>query len=105
MPAAQSAVLGAVAKNELGKASGTFNMLRFLGGTFGIAITVVMFARSGGYGSAQTFSNGFAPAISAAAVLSPLGAIAGLGLPSQRLTFSFTLEQELERRRAERRQR
>ena len=87
MPAAQSAVLGAVAKNELGKGVGHVQHAALPGGTFGIAITVVMFARSGGYGSAQTFSNGFAPAISAAAVLSLLGAIAGLGLPSQRQTL------------------
>jgi MFS family permease len=84
MPAAQSAVLGAVARTELGKASGTFNMLRFLGGTFGIAITVVVFTRSGGYGSAQAFTAGFSPAIGIAAVLSLLGAVAGLGLAGQR---------------------
>src|SRR5262249_50786811 len=34
MPAAQNAVLSAVAPAEIGKASGTFNMLRFLGGVF-----------------------------------------------------------------------
>lgn len=83
MPAAQSAVLSAVARNEVGKASGAFNMLRFLGGTFGIAITVVVFTRSGGYGSAHEFSAGFAPAIGAAAMLSLLGAGAGLGLASR----------------------
>jgi EmrB/QacA subfamily drug resistance transporter len=84
MPAAQNAVLGAVARTELGKASGTFNMLRFLGGTFGIAITVVVFTRSGGYSSAQAFTAGFSPAIGAAALLSLLGAAAGLGLAGQR---------------------
>ena len=84
MPAAQSSVLGAVARNELGKASGTFNMLRFLGGTFGIAINVVVFTGSGGYGSAVTFSDGFTPAIGASAVLSLLGAAAGLGLAGRR---------------------
>ena len=48
MPAAQNAVVSAVAKSEIGKASGTFNMLRFLGGVFGIAITVAAFAGTGG---------------------------------------------------------
>jgi MFS family permease len=86
MPAAQSAVLGAVAKSELGKASGTFNMLRFLGGTFGIAILVAIFAGAGSYASAQTFSNGFSAAIGISAVLSLVGAAAGLGLPSRRAT-------------------
>src|SRR5262249_10943726 len=37
MPAAQNAVLSAVAPPEIGKASGTFNMLRYLGAAFGIA--------------------------------------------------------------------
>ena len=40
MPAAQNAVLGAVAPAEIGKAAGTFNMLRYLGGAFGIALLV-----------------------------------------------------------------
>ena len=37
MPAAQNAVLSSVSPLELGKASGIFNMARFLGGTFGVA--------------------------------------------------------------------
>jgi EmrB/QacA subfamily drug resistance transporter len=84
MPAAQNAVLGAVAPNEIGKASGIFNMVRFLGGVFGIAILVVVFAGTGSFGSAQAFSNGFAPAIGVSAALSLVGAVAGLGLPGRR---------------------
>jgi EmrB/QacA subfamily drug resistance transporter len=80
MPAAQNAVLGAVAVNEIGKASGTFNMLRFLGGVFGIAILVAVFAVTGSVGSPQAFSDGFVRAIGVAAVLSLLAAIAGMGL-------------------------
>src|SRR5205814_8384020 len=53
MPAAQNAVLSSVAPAEIGKASGIFNMLRFLGGVFGIAILVVVFAGAGSFGSAQ----------------------------------------------------
>src|SRR2546422_7106597 len=33
-----SVVLGAVAPADIGKAAGTFNMLRYLGGAFGIAL-------------------------------------------------------------------
>ena len=62
MPAAQNAVLSAVAPAEIGKASGTFNMFRYLGGAFGIAILVAVFARTGGVDSPQAFSAGFAPA-------------------------------------------
>jgi len=86
MPAAQNAVMGAVAATEIGKASGIFNMLRFLGGVFGIAILVVVFARAGSFGSAQTFSDGFARAIGVSAALSIVGAVAGMGLPSRRET-------------------
>ena len=43
MPAAQNAVISAVAPAEIGKASGAFNMFRFLGGAFGIASIVAVF--------------------------------------------------------------
>jgi EmrB/QacA subfamily drug resistance transporter len=84
MPAAQNAVLSSVAVSEIGKASGTFNMLRFLGGVFGIAVLVAVFARAGGLGSPATFNAGFAAAISVSAALSLLGALAALGLPGRR---------------------
>jgi len=81
MPAAQNAVLSSVGPSEVGKASGTFNMLRYLGGAFGIAILVAGFAHGGNFGSAEAFSKGFAFALGIAATLSFVGAIAGLGLP------------------------
>jgi len=84
MPAAQNAVLSSVAQTEIGKASGTFNMLRFLGGVSGIAIAVAVFAGSGSFSSPQTFSAGFAPAIGIAAVLSLAGAVAGMWQPARR---------------------
>src|SRR5207247_1481442 len=78
MPGAQNAVLSSVTASEVGKASGTFNMLRYLGGVFGIAILVAVFAQAGNFGSAQAFSEGFALAIGIAAGLSLAGAAAGL---------------------------
>jgi EmrB/QacA subfamily drug resistance transporter len=84
MPAAQNAVLSSVAQTEIGKASGTFNTLRFLGGVSGIAIAVAVFAGNGNFGSPQAFSAGFAPAIGIAAVLSLLGAVAAVWLPAPR---------------------
>ena len=81
MPAAQNAVLSSVAPSEIGKASGTFNMLRYLGGVFGIAILVAVFAHTGNFHSDQAFSRGFSMAIGASAGLSTVAAIAGLWLP------------------------
>jgi EmrB/QacA subfamily drug resistance transporter len=77
MPAAQNAVLGSVTPAAIGKASGTFNTLRQLGGAMGIAILAAVFAGSGGYQSAAAFSHGFGPAIGVAAVMSLGGALAG----------------------------
>ena len=84
MPASQNVVVSAVARSEIGKASGTFNMLRFLGGVFGIAILVAAFAGTGSVASPEAFSAGFAAAIGVAAGLSLLGAVAGVWLPARR---------------------
>jgi EmrB/QacA subfamily drug resistance transporter len=84
IPAAQSAVMNAVAPSALGTASGTFNMLRQLGGVFGIAIAVAVFAHAGGYESPAAFSDGFGPALDVAAALSLAGAFAGAALPGRR---------------------
>jgi EmrB/QacA subfamily drug resistance transporter len=83
IPPAASSVVGAVAQEEVGKAAGANSMLRELGGVFGIAILVAVFAGGGSYASAQAFSDGFAPAIAVSAALSLMGAIAGMGLPGR----------------------
>jgi EmrB/QacA subfamily drug resistance transporter len=83
MPPSQNAVIGAVPRPAIGKASGTFNMLRQLGGTFGIAILAAVFASRGGFDSPQHFSDGFAPAMRVAALLSILGAVVGLAAPGK----------------------
>ena len=83
MPAAQNAILSSVAVTEMGKASGVFNMSRFLGGMFGIAALVAIFSATGGIESAARFSSGFAAAMMTAATLSLLGAFAGLCLPGR----------------------
>jgi EmrB/QacA subfamily drug resistance transporter len=84
MPAAQGAVLGAVAAAEIGKASGIFNTSRFLGGVFGVAILVAAFAAAGDLGSSAAFSAGFVPAIGVAAALSLAAALVALALPGRR---------------------
>jgi EmrB/QacA subfamily drug resistance transporter len=84
MPAAQNAVFGAVAASEVGQASGLFNMLRFLGGAFGVAILVAAFAATGSLASPADFGSGFTTAIFAAAGLSLAAAVAGLWQPRRR---------------------
>ena len=88
MPAAQNAIIGSVAVTEIGKASGVFNMARFLGGMFGIAAMVAVFSAQSGIGSATGFSVGFAPAMMVAATLSLLGAFAGFALPARQRAAS-----------------
>jgi EmrB/QacA subfamily drug resistance transporter len=83
MPAAQHAAVSHVTPMEMGKASGTFNMLRQLGGATGIAILVAVFAA---YGSYTSFVDGFAPAAGVAAALSLAGAAAGLAVPTRSTT-------------------
>jgi EmrB/QacA subfamily drug resistance transporter len=84
IPAAQNSVVGSIATESLGKAAGANSMMRELGGVFGIAVAVAVFAGAGGYASAQAFTDGFGPAIGVAAGLSAVGAIAGLALPARR---------------------
>jgi MFS family permease len=86
LPAAQSAVLGAVEPQDIGKASGTFSTVRQLGGAFGVAVLVAVFASAGGYGSPQAFSNGFVAAIAVCGGLAFIAALAGVTLPRRRAT-------------------
>jgi EmrB/QacA subfamily drug resistance transporter len=83
MPAVQNAVLSSVAVVEMGKASGIFNMGRFLGGVFGIALMVATFSATSAGNSPAEFTRGFATAITVAAILSLGGTIAGLWLPTR----------------------
>jgi EmrB/QacA subfamily drug resistance transporter len=83
MPAAQNAVLSSVAPTEIGKASGIFNTLRYFGGVFGVAILVATFATAGSFRSADAFVAGFVPAMTVAAILSLIGALAGARLPGR----------------------
>lgn len=81
LPAVTKAVVGGVAMNDIGKASGAFSTMRQLAGAFGVAILVAVFAAVGSYRSAQAFSDGFGPAIGVAAGLALAGAVAAWLLP------------------------
>jgi len=84
IPATQSVVMGALAPTEAGKASATYNMVRQLGGVFGIAILVAVFSGAGSYASPQAFTDGFGPALGVTAALALVGALTALGLPGRR---------------------
>jgi EmrB/QacA subfamily drug resistance transporter len=82
IPSAQNSVLGSMAQEAVGKAAGTNSVMRELGGVFGIAVAVAVFAGVGSYASPQQFVDGFAPAVGfVSAGLAVLGAFAGSLLP------------------------
>jgi EmrB/QacA subfamily drug resistance transporter len=83
IPSAQTSVIGAVAPEAIGVAAGVNSMVRELGGVFGIAVLVAVFAGAGGYASAQDFADGFAPAIAVGAGLSLAGAAAAAAIPGR----------------------
>ena len=84
IPAAQNSVVGGVGIQDVGKAAGANSMMRELGGVFGVAVAVAVFAAAGSYASADAFLDGFAPAIAVVAALSLAGAAVALALPGRR---------------------
>jgi EmrB/QacA subfamily drug resistance transporter len=83
IPASANAVIGAVTREAVGKAAGANGLLRELGGVFGVAVAVAVFAGAGSYASAEVFTDGFSASMGVAAALSLLGAVAGLVLPAR----------------------
>ncbi len=91
IPAAQNSVVGSFAAEYVGKAAGANSMMRELGGVFGIALAVAVFAGAGGYATKQGFIAGFGPAIWVATSIALVGAVCGLLLPSRRTAHSRTM--------------
>ncbi len=79
-PALQKAVVGAVSRNFISKASGIYNMFRLFGGAIGVTVSVIIFYTYGSGGSAMAFSAGFNAAMIGAGIMSMLGVISALGL-------------------------
>jgi EmrB/QacA subfamily drug resistance transporter len=89
-------VLSAVRPQEEGKASGTNNSIREMGGVLGVAVLASIFAHAGGYGTPQTFTDGLVPAIWVGAVVVAVGAVVALFIPGKRRQAAATaLEPEL----------
>jgi EmrB/QacA subfamily drug resistance transporter len=78
-------VLSAVRPVEEGQASGANNAIRELGGVFGVAVLAAIFARIGGYESAQAFTDGTVTAVYVGAGVVGLGAIAAFAIPARRV--------------------
>jgi MFS family permease len=74
-------VLSSVRHDEQGIASGAHNAIRELGGVFGVAVLASVFAHSGGYQSAQAFTDGVVPAVKLGALIVALGGVAALLIP------------------------
>ena len=83
IPSAQNGVFGSLSPELMGKASGANSMLRELGGVFGIAVVVAVFAGAGSYASPEAFTDGFAPGILVSAALALVGACVALTMPSR----------------------
>jgi EmrB/QacA subfamily drug resistance transporter len=77
-------VLSSVRREEEGKASGTNNAIRELGGVFGVAVLASVFSRYGGYETPATFVDGLVPAVWVGAAVVAAGALAALFVPRRR---------------------
>jgi EmrB/QacA subfamily drug resistance transporter len=84
IPSAQNSVLASSGMDAIGKAAGVNSMMRELGGVFGIAIAVAVFAGAGSYLTVGAFFDGFGPAFGVVAGLSAAGALASMALPGRR---------------------
>ena len=74
-------VLSAVRPEQEGKASGTNNAIREVGGVFGVAVLASVFASYGGYGTPQSFVDGLTPAIWVGAIVVGAGSLISLLIP------------------------
>jgi EmrB/QacA subfamily drug resistance transporter len=77
-------VLSSVRREEEGKASGTNNAIRELGGVFGVAVLASVFSRYGGYETPATYVDGLIPAVWVGAAVVAAGAAAALVIPRRR---------------------
>jgi MFS family permease len=80
IPVVQSAMLGAVPADDIGKASGVNGISQELGGVFGVAILVALFTAVGSYLSATAFTIGFVVAIGGCAVFAGIAAVVALAV-------------------------
>jgi EmrB/QacA subfamily drug resistance transporter len=87
-------VLSAVRRVEEGKASGTNNAIREVGGVFGVAVLASIFTRYGGYDSPATFTDGLVVATWVGAAVVGVGALVALAIPRQPRADALPAEDE-----------
>jgi EmrB/QacA subfamily drug resistance transporter len=80
LPTVPTAVLSAVAPQEMGKASGVNYMAQRFGAVFAVAIGTTVFATHGGFTSPATVDAGFKPALWVCCVFAGLGALAATAM-------------------------
>src|SRR6266496_3870162 len=83
LPTVPTAVLGAVAPDEMGKASGINYMAQRLGGVFAIAISTAVFSAHGNLGTPASVTSGFKPALAACAGFALLATLSALAITSR----------------------
>jgi EmrB/QacA subfamily drug resistance transporter len=76
-----SALLSVVTPALAGKASGTNNAIREVGGVFGVAVLSTIFAESGSLSSPRAFVDGVVPSLWVGAAVVAVGALVALLLP------------------------
>jgi EmrB/QacA subfamily drug resistance transporter len=88
LPTVPTAVLSAVAPEEMGKASGVNTMMQRFGSVFAVAITTAVFTANGHLGSPASVTDGFKPALAVCAALSLLGTLIALAIVPRRETVA-----------------
>jgi EmrB/QacA subfamily drug resistance transporter len=86
LPTVPTAVLSAVAPDEMGKASGINYMAQRFGAVFAVAIGSTVFASHGGLGSPAAVTAGFKPALWACSIFAGLGALAAVAMSARAKT-------------------
>jgi EmrB/QacA subfamily drug resistance transporter len=89
-------VLRAVRPAEEGKASGTNNAIREVGGVLGVAVLASVFARYGDFAPPAAFNDGLVPATWIGAAVVAAGAVIALAIPPIRRRKQERLEPALE---------
>jgi MFS family permease len=80
LPTVPTAVLNAVAPDELGKASGINYMMQRFGAVFAIAVASAVFTAYGHFGTPASVTEGFRPALAACAGFALLAALSALAI-------------------------
>ncbi|MFE2169085.1 DHA2 family efflux MFS transporter permease subunit [Streptomyces sp. NPDC059447] len=92
---AANVLMSTVAPADQGKASGTNNALREVGGALGVAVLASVFSAQGGYESPQAFTDGTVPALWIGAAAVALAAGLALLLPRRNRAGNTTARASL----------